>query len=840
MDQVLKKGTGIASKLFGKPSLRELLHQRPYLIENYKKQEFFCKAAIYTLMDRATVSAWAKKHPLHRGSDDNADDENLVDRIVSSHRLLFAFLVAAELESFTFAILKEYHNDTSPPKINEKALNLSSEEQQRLRKSLQKFSPVFKKSEHEHLSFDTVLPFTHREETDKKGTFGKIYRVKVADGHLENSSQDTIAEKLVYLSDPKDEPIYLREVETLRVREHRNIVPLLASYSMKTTASDTIDPLHVIFPFADGGNLADWMKHRSPPAWLQSGSAVEQRREQRKFLYHSIYALVSGLSSLHLETDGTITAHHDLKPRNILIFGRDLKIADFGRSHLHLQIQGSETAVNSGLGTYEYQPPEYWTDDGHHAEVKHGRKFDMWSMGCIVIELATLIVYGWESGKVTEFRQRRKNNQSKQRPELARSHSPDASFHNNQNVVDEWICHLRDEDDSQNTLSTLKIAEQMMNQERESRLYAWEAALDLYNIQYPYDDPKVRLERVAMYVQSPPRPGKIPNGTQTPLHRAAESGNATRFNRLCELGWPLEVMDSQGLTAGMIFEQKHPTKKALAALVLKGSSEEGGWALLHAAARGDLRRVRDLLKEEVNALFVDQGQQSALYMAVDHNHCSIAECLLEAKGEELLRLKDDRSGNTPLHKAATMGYEKMMEILLSYHPNIEDKQKQEKTALFLAVEWGHEKAVNVLLDHGAQVYTLGDTGGTPLHAAAQQNLPQILRRLLRAPGGSQCVERKNQSGATPLWMALFGGSIECAEILRQHGVSLHVANNDGNNVVHVAVMKDRYGFLERNIGRFRRDEFRSRNRWGDTPLMIARKEQRRRLIKLLTPFMDGV
>ena len=308
--------------------------------------------------------------------------------------------------------------------------------------------------------------------------------------------------------------------------------------------SDSVPQLHFIFPFADEGNLADWMKDCHPQGWLQSVS----RQEQQTYLYHYLYTLVSGLSFLHREKNGTITAHHDLKPDNILVFGKELKIADFGRSHLHSLMQGSETDVNSGLGTYEYQPPEYWTDDGYHAELKHGRAFDMWSMGCIIVELATLIVFGWESEKVTEFRRRRQENLSRKRPELASRHIPDASFHNNQNIVEEWIRHLKENDDSSKMKLTLKVASQMMNQERYSRLYAWEAELDLYKFQHPDDDRDARLERGTPCVQRPPPKDKIPNGTQTPLHRAAETGDLTRLVQLVEAGWSLDDTDSKSLT----------------------------------------------------------------------------------------------------------------------------------------------------------------------------------------------------------------------------------------------------------------------------------------------------
>ena len=306
--------------------------------------------------------------------------------------------------------------------------------------------------------------------------------------------------------------------------------------------------LHFITPLAQM-DLAEWMVHPEPPLWLQGLG----RSETRGFLYRSIYALVSALSFLHREKEGKIAAHHDLKPKNILVFGQDLMIADFGSSHLRPLAEGSETQ-RIPLGTYEYHPPEYWKDDGSQARLKHGRAFDIWSMGCIIIELATLLVHGWDSKKLSDFRDQRRQNPPETRPKVTHRGDDDCSFHNNLVVVKRWVYQLQADDGSQKLKSTLDLALQMMNETPESRLYAWEAELDLYNIQRP-DDPLVtRLEDGSLCVQSPPQK-HIPNRTQTPLHRAALKGDHERINELLDVGWPLNIRNQKGLTAWEILKQ---------------------------------------------------------------------------------------------------------------------------------------------------------------------------------------------------------------------------------------------------------------------------------------------
>ena len=556
-----------ALRLVGGPSLRELLRQPPVEMENYIKQKFKCTAEVKRLLTYERTSAWIKSHPLHRHSDGDIHDQDLVGRIVDKCCLMFAILVDAELEFLTFTLLSKGNSDESLGGIDYSILDLNHDEQQRLTERCYYYCPVLRQSTHLQLTGKMVLPFIKRD-VHAHGAYGIIYRIKVVEGHLEgydtvetsfsplevriaNAAQkSTVAEKSQDLNEHEDDKPYLREVETLQKRQHPNIVPLLASYTLEMMDSGSVRrSLHFITPLAQM-DLAEWMMLPQSPPWLRDLSSSKRRG----CLYRFIYALVSGLSFLHREKDGIITAHHDLKPKNILVFGQNLMIADFGKSHLRHLTQGSETQ-NDALGTYEYQPPEYSQGDGSQTKLKHGRSFDIWSMGCIIIELATLIVHGWKSKKLADFRNQRRQSPVKTIPELKGCDKHDESFHNNWLVVKKWIRQLQIDDGSRKLKSTLDVALQMMNRTRESRLYAWEAEWDLYNIQRP-DDPLVRqLENGSLCVQSPTPQRNVLDGAQTPLHRAAQNGDQGRINQLLDVGWPSNIRNHNGLTAWEVLKQ---------------------------------------------------------------------------------------------------------------------------------------------------------------------------------------------------------------------------------------------------------------------------------------------
>lgn len=87
--------------------------------------------------------------------------------------------------------------------------------------------------------------------------------------------------------------------------------------------------------------------------------------------------LVEGLEYLH--TRGPPILHRDIKGANILV-GLDgtAKLSDFGcskRSH--------HTAVHTLRGSVPWMAPEVMKEQGY------GRKADIWSLGCVLIEMAT-------------------------------------------------------------------------------------------------------------------------------------------------------------------------------------------------------------------------------------------------------------------------------------------------------------------------------------------------------------------------------------------------------------------------------------------------------------------
>ena len=182
----------------------------------------------------------------------------------------------------------------------------------------------------------------------------------------------------------------LRNLSMLRLIKHSNIMEMLAAYTFKGRHN-------LIFPLARDKTLGDLLQM--------------PRSSQFQSLEHIIVALSGLCSALHavhnfVSPDFNLQAigcHHDLKPDNILIDDGSLMLADFGLSKFKDLTDASHTSFKQVRGNYVAPECEdFW--DLSKKKVIH-RSSDIWSLGCIILELLTYMVSGPEG--VSEFEESR-------------------------------------------------------------------------------------------------------------------------------------------------------------------------------------------------------------------------------------------------------------------------------------------------------------------------------------------------------------------------------------------------------------------------------------------------
>lgn len=656
----------------------------------------------------------------------------------------------------------------------------------------------------------------------------------------------------------------MREVRTLRQRpNHANIISLLAAYQQEIDESGLpVKTLHLLFPWAEG-DLKEWINQSQTPSNVKALS----RKERQNFLYRCIYGLVSGVSYLHSEIEGSLATHHDLKPGNILWVDGELKIADFGHSHVRSVIEGSRTESVSEVGTYEYHPPEYWNPDGSRSKVKPGRDLDIWAMGCIIIELLILVIYDWETCEIARFARERRDNRDPGRKKTERYLADDdSSFHNSLEIVDAWIKALYERRSSdhppQRLVNVRKVAIGMLDSNPEDRPYVWESQMDLYEILWQHDNQIPVLEKDLCVPPQAPRPEK--RGTSdsfgavdTPLHRAVRNKDFKRTIRLWELGWPLSSRNGYN---------ERPLRMMAASEDSRLRSLPNDVSqMLKAASDGQIDLLKQLFSRGLSPLMIDNGGQSALHQTIssfqpvdsDHDRLSrdrlcqsniqllrTVEFLLETKGKDQVNL---RAGNLvegekgfPLQIAASKGFVEAMRRILQEGPDINGRAEENHLSpLYLAAREAQTGAVKLLLEHKAKMRLYSETYTTPLNGALsnrqkmnEDKVYEVIDCLLKADDGIECINVVEVIEGPPLMRAATLGYLKCCLLLTRYGASVHATDVNKRGLLHAIASNGWTDFLQQILGEFSLEELEAHDGKG-TPREIAKKSGHKQIVHLL-------
>jgi serine/threonine protein kinase len=150
---------------------------------------------------------------------------------------------------------------------------------------------------------------------------------------------------------------------------------------------------YFMFQWADGGCLRDFYVQNRRPG-LDSGFVKEVMLQ--------LSGLASALDALHNYKEGEESYRHgDLKPENILRFKDGTrvgtwKVADMGLAKHHFAPTGARgDQTTTRYGTPSYEPPEVIALP-NSPKGPRSRLYDIWSMGCITLELILWLLYGYD------------------------------------------------------------------------------------------------------------------------------------------------------------------------------------------------------------------------------------------------------------------------------------------------------------------------------------------------------------------------------------------------------------------------------------------------------------
>lgn len=187
------------------------------------------------------------------------------------------------------------------------------------------------------------------------------------------------------------------------------------------------------------------------------------------------------------------------------------------------------------------------------------------------------------------------------------------------------------------------------------------------------------------------------------LHLAAINGNLDIMRTLLKAGAKVDG-----------FDKHHLATPLFCAAVAEGS--EGLRLLLQHGAN-------------INAGLHESGA-SALHCAVRANNIENVQALLELGA---IPNSVQLFSETPLHTAASMGYEECVKLLIDHGACLEVLMGSMKmTALHLAAQDGNTESVQFLVKGGANIDARNARGQSALHLAALAQSPETLELLLKS------------------------------------------------------------------------------------------------------------
>ena len=213
-----------------------------------------------------------------------------------------------------------------------------------------------------------------------KGAFGSVYQVKKDRGETLFAMKELPLEAVGSWSpnghggsggsggspgggDGQQPAAHLkREVQILSGLSHPNIIHYYESFVERSS-------LYIVMELVDGATLLDHLN-----SLAEKGQAMAEQR-----IWTILTQTCLALRYIHKEKH---VVHRDLTPSNILLTTDNVvKLADFG---LARQRVGTNSVFESVVGTVLYQCPEIIQNEAY------GEKADIWALGCILYQMATL------------------------------------------------------------------------------------------------------------------------------------------------------------------------------------------------------------------------------------------------------------------------------------------------------------------------------------------------------------------------------------------------------------------------------------------------------------------
>ncbi|KAI8952095.1 kinase-like domain-containing protein [Xylaria longipes] len=231
----------------------------------------------------------------------------------------------------------------------------------------------------------STLPFDY--EVVATTTYSAVYKGTLWPSHYKGIKDKPHGKFCIAIKQFKDGPKADKNRHYREELANLKLIQMIEDEHLSKPLACCEQARSIFFPWAGGGDLWDFWEANGPQ---------ELKRTLDVFLWalRQITGLTHALELIHQAK----TRHGDLKPSNILHFTDGntklgtLKIADFGVSRTHKIETGlRKNPTITKASTFIYEAPE--AHDSFKNLQSRSRKYDCWSMGCIMLEFVIWLLY---------------------------------------------------------------------------------------------------------------------------------------------------------------------------------------------------------------------------------------------------------------------------------------------------------------------------------------------------------------------------------------------------------------------------------------------------------------
>ncbi|XP_055347200.1 serine/threonine-protein kinase Sgk3-like [Paramacrobiotus metropolitanus] len=211
------------------------------------------------------------------------------------------------------------------------------------------------------------------------GAFGNVFSAKTTDGAVEPLMSSVAVKVFPLRADMEDTAAWISWCRRLRILSELSHLNLVRYHKIAVVSASSERQVQIVMHLCDGGDLSKLLKqYRNNDSRLELQAAISYATE-----------IADGLSFLHYNN----IIHGDLKPSNVLVHSNRLVIGDLdGSIPMQRYISCAADAENL-YGSLHYMAPEVLRKVlTLPIDQILGRKVDIWSFGCIILDLAEGII----------------------------------------------------------------------------------------------------------------------------------------------------------------------------------------------------------------------------------------------------------------------------------------------------------------------------------------------------------------------------------------------------------------------------------------------------------------